>query len=129
MRVPSERVAKASMPRSIPVSCPVAGKGCADTSAHEIATYQPSASLLIVTVLGIPWRGRLQRIAIRPTFDTTRKPLPSRAPFPCQFHKGERMPTSTRLIAGEVCFLARLHTTEERLIGLVESRQHILQYM
>ena len=82
MRVPSERVAKASMPRSIPVSCPVGGKGCTGTSAQEKQTYQPSASRLIVTVLGVPSRGRDQRTAIRPIFESTRKPLSSVAPLP-----------------------------------------------
>jgi hypothetical protein len=38
------RVASASMPRSIPVSCPVGGSGCTGASAHEMATYQPPAS-------------------------------------------------------------------------------------
>ena len=37
MRIPSESVANASMPRSIPVSCPVAGNGCIGTSAQENA--------------------------------------------------------------------------------------------
>ena len=43
--------------KSIPVFCPVAGSDCAGTPAQEKQTYQPSASLLMVTVLGAPPRG------------------------------------------------------------------------
>src|SRR2546429_673089 len=49
----------------MPVSRPVRGSGCAGTSAQENATYQPSASLKMVTVLGVPAIGRDQRTAIR----------------------------------------------------------------
>ena len=82
MRVPSESVANASIPRSMPVSCPVAGSGCTGTSAQEKQTYQPSASLRIVTVLGVPSSGRDQRTAMRPILERTRKPLSSVAPLP-----------------------------------------------
>src|SRR5262245_12018201 len=51
MRVPLQRVATASIPRSIPVSCPVGGKDRSGTSAHEKQTDQPSASWELVTVL------------------------------------------------------------------------------
>src|SRR5690348_7908733 len=40
--VPSDRGANASIPRSIPVCCPVAGSGCTGTSAQEKQTYHPS---------------------------------------------------------------------------------------
>src|SRR5262249_18268927 len=36
------------------------------TSTQEKHTYQPSASRERVTVLGVPWRGRLQRTASYP---------------------------------------------------------------
>ena len=49
--MPSESVANASIPRSMPVSWPVAGKGCVGTSAQEKQTYRPSASREVVTVL------------------------------------------------------------------------------
>src|SRR5262245_29746105 len=82
MRVPFDRVANASMPRSIPVSCPMGGKDRTGTSAQEKQTYHPSASRLIVTVLGVPSNGRDQRRAILPILDRTRKPLSSAAPLP-----------------------------------------------
>jgi hypothetical protein len=82
MRVPFDRVANASIPRSMPVSCLVPGKGCIGASTQEMQTYQPSASQVIVTVLGIPSMGRLQRMAIRPILDSTRNPLSSVAPLP-----------------------------------------------
>jgi hypothetical protein len=83
-RVPSARVANESTPRSIPVSCPVGGRGCRGTSAQEMATYQPSASLeiVIVTALGVPSLGRLQGTAIRPLLASTSEPCSSRTPLP-----------------------------------------------
>jgi hypothetical protein len=71
MRVPSESVANASMPRSITVSCPVAGRGCTGTAAQEKHTCHPSASLEIVTVLGVLSRERDRRTTILPIFDRT----------------------------------------------------------
>ena len=79
MRVPLERVAKDSSPRSMPVSCPVGGNGCTGASAHETATYQPSASLRSVTVLGMPSMGRCSRMGIRPIFDRLSMPPSSTA--------------------------------------------------
>ena len=61
---------------------PSVGKGCIGTSAQEKQTYQPSASRLIVTVLGVPSSGRDQRTAIRPILERTRKPFSSVAPLP-----------------------------------------------
>ena len=58
------------------------GKGCIGTSAQEKQAYQPSASLEIVTVLGVPSIGRDQRTAMRPILERTRKPLSSVAPLP-----------------------------------------------
>src|SRR5215813_13160406 len=75
MRDPSASVANASMPRSSPVSCPLDGRGSVGTSVHEIATYLPSASLEMVTVLGVPSSGRLQWTLMRPILDRTREPL------------------------------------------------------
>ena len=89
MRVPLESVANASTPRSIPVSCPVDGKGWTGTSAQEKQTYQPSASRESVTVLGVPSNGRDQRTAIRPIFDKTRKPLSTVAPLPNSLYVNE----------------------------------------
>ena len=80
--MPSASVANDSKPRSMPVSCPVGGSGCIGTSAQEMQTYQPSASRLIVTVLGVPSIGRDQRTAMRPILERTRKPLSSRGPLP-----------------------------------------------
>src|SRR5215475_5531497 len=82
MRVPSASVAKDSKPRSIPVSWPVGGSGCVGASAHEMATYQPSASLEIVTVLGVPSKGRDQCTPRRPILESTREPLSNVAPLP-----------------------------------------------
>jgi hypothetical protein len=51
MHVPSARVArvaKASRPRSMPVSWPVGGSGWVGTSTQEMETYQPSASFVSV---------------------------------------------------------------------------------
>jgi hypothetical protein len=42
---------------------------------------------------------------------------------------GEGAPTDTRLIARESGSLSTLDTTEERLVGLVQTGQHILQHM
>jgi hypothetical protein len=50
-------VANDSMPRSLPVSCPVGGKGCMSASAQENHPYCPSASWLIVTIVGVPCKG------------------------------------------------------------------------
>src|SRR5262245_18723104 len=66
---------KRLMPRSIPVSCPVAGSDFTDTSTQEKLAYHPSASLLIVTVLGVPSKGRDQRTVMRPILERIRKPL------------------------------------------------------
>src|SRR5262249_41630097 len=82
MRVPLDVVAKDSIPRSIPVSCPLGGHGCTGTSAQEKQTYQPSASREIVAVSGAPPNGRDHRTAIRPILDRTRKPLSRVAPLP-----------------------------------------------
>ena len=59
-------------PTSMPASRPVSGKGRIGTSTHEKHTYQPSASLEMMTVLGVPSMGRDQRIARRPIFDKTK---------------------------------------------------------
>src|SRR5262249_30668963 len=69
-------------PRAMPASCPVAGSGCTGMSAHEKQTYQPSASLETVTVLGVPSIGRDQRRATRPILERTRYLLSSVAPLP-----------------------------------------------
>ena len=92
--VRSASVAKDSRPRSMPVSRPVGGSGCADTSTQEIATYQPSASLEIVTVLGVPSMGRDQWTAMRPILARTSAPLSSRAPLPYSLNvkEWERLP-------------------------------------
>jgi hypothetical protein len=79
---PLARVAKDSRPTSMPVSWPGGGSGRMDISAQEIATYQPSTSLEIVIVLGVPSIGRLHRMPTRPILDRIRKPLSSRAPLP-----------------------------------------------
>ena len=79
---PSASVAKDSSPRSIPVSWPVDGSGCTGTSAQEMATYHPSASFEMVTVLGVPSMGRDQCTLMRPILERTSKPLSSRAPLP-----------------------------------------------
>src|SRR5262245_35902747 len=42
----------------------------------------PAASRLSVTVLLVPWRGRLQRTALRPLLAPTRDPWSSCAPLP-----------------------------------------------
>ena len=42
---------------------------------------------------------------------------------------GERMPAVAPLIAGKSRLLARLHPEKERLIRLVQPRQHVLQHM
>jgi hypothetical protein len=75
-------VARHSIPRSIPVSCPLGGNGCTRASAQEKQTYQPAASREIVSVLGVPSNGRDQRTAMRPILEWTRKPLSSVAPLP-----------------------------------------------
>jgi hypothetical protein len=58
------------------------GSGRTGTSAQEIAMYQPSASFVTVTVLGVPSMGRDQWMAMRPIFERTREPLSSLAPLP-----------------------------------------------
>src|SRR5258708_34206209 len=72
-------------PTSMPVSRPVRGNGWVGTSAHEHETYQPSAALEIVTVLGVPSMGRDQGTATRPNLERARKPLSSRTPLPDPF--------------------------------------------
>jgi hypothetical protein len=67
----------------MPVCRPVRGTGAAGTSAHELHTYQPSASRAIVTVLGAcrDAHGGCARW-IRPIVERLRR-LPSRtAPLP-----------------------------------------------
>jgi hypothetical protein len=64
---PSAVRSKTFSPTSRPVSRLVAGSGCGGTSVQEKETYQPSASLEMVTVLIVPWMGRDQRRAMRPT--------------------------------------------------------------
>src|SRR5260221_5949480 len=126
--LPSARVAKDSRPRSIPVSCPVSGRGWHGTSALENATYQPSASRLIVTVLGVPSRGR------------GTGPVDADAPNLRQgeeaiiqpgaiavFLEGEAVQAVAALEAREARLLTALYPAEERLIGLVEPRQHVLE--
>ena len=124
MRVPSESVAKASMPRSMPVSCPVAGSRCIGTSAQEKQTYQPSASRLIVTVLGAPSKGRCHRTPIRPSFDKLpRIPSPrAAAAVLAHLRIGEAAVAVAPLEARVSRRLARLHATEERLKGAVYAR-------
>jgi hypothetical protein len=98
MRVPSERGANASTPRSLPVSCPVDGRGRTGRSAQERHTYHPSASREITTVLGGPSTGRAKgrakgrdhRTARRPIFDRTSTPLSSVAPLPTSLSVKER---------------------------------------
>ncbi len=75
---------------SMPVARPVGGRGWAGTSAHEMATYQPSASLETVIVLGVPSMGRDQWTLMRPIFESTRQPLSSRAPLPYSLQVKER---------------------------------------
>jgi hypothetical protein len=57
-------------------------KGCIGAAAHEQATDQPSAALDMVTVLGVPVSGRLQRTATRPTVLRMRNPWSRVAPVP-----------------------------------------------
>src|SRR5262249_52242855 len=73
---------KRLQPKIDPGLLPVGGSGRIGTPAQEKQAYQPSASRLIVTVLGVPSSGRDQRTVIRPILDRTRKPLSSVAPLP-----------------------------------------------
>jgi hypothetical protein len=82
MCCPLARMANDSSPMSMPVSCPVAGNGCIDTSAQEIATHHLSASRLIVIVLGAPSMGRWRRLEIRPILESASIPPSSVAPLP-----------------------------------------------
>ena len=96
------------------------------TSAHEKATYQPSASLEIGDGLGHPLQRRDQWTLIRPILDRTRKPLSSVAPLPNSLKVNEWIavaPLETR----KARLLAPLDATEERLIRLIQPRQHVLQ--
>ena len=113
MRWPSESVANASMPRSIPVSCPGVGSGWIGTSAHEKQAYQPSTSQLIVTVLGVPSNGRCNRMGIRPIFDKLRI--------------GNTIVTIASVKARIARRLTALDATEERLKGAIYPLYHILQ--
>src|SRR5215468_711163 len=81
-RFPSDVMSNTLSPISTPASCPVVGKSCIGTSAHEKLAYQPSASRLTVTVLILPSIGRDHRTAIRPNLGRTRKPLSRRVPLP-----------------------------------------------
>jgi hypothetical protein len=59
--------------------------GSMGTSAHEkqaMHAYQPSASRLIVTVLGAPTSARCSRIGIRPSVERLSIPPSSTAPVP-----------------------------------------------
>jgi hypothetical protein len=58
------------------------GQRLARPLSQEKQAYHPSTSRLMVTVLGVPSRGRLQRTARRPILESTRKPLSSVAPLP-----------------------------------------------
>ena len=82
----------------------------------------------MVTVLGVPSSGRLQRTATRPILDSTRKPLSSRRAVAILL-VGETVEAVAPLKAREARRLSFPDAAEERLIGLVEPRQHILQDM
>ena len=72
--------------RRLDIECVVrgylAGSGCVGTSAQEMAAYQPSASRMMVTVLGVPSRGRYKRRRMRPILARVRN-LPATAAPPC----------------------------------------------
>jgi hypothetical protein len=82
MRVPLDRVANVSIPRSMPVTCQVVGKRRAGTSAQEMQVYHSSASRLSVTVFGVPSIGRDQRTAMRPSLERARNLLSKAAQLP-----------------------------------------------
>jgi hypothetical protein len=69
-------------PTSMPVSRPVGGRGCTGTSAQAMHAYHPSASRLMVTVLGVPCKYRCTRIGMRPSLDRLSTPPSSTAPLP-----------------------------------------------
>src|SRR5690349_9498912 len=103
-------------PTSMPVSRPVGRSGCAGTSAQEMQAYQPSTPREIVTVLGVPRRGRCQRTAIEP----------GPAVF-TYLRIGERAVPFAALKSGIARGLARLDPAEERLKRSIKPTQHILQ--
>src|SRR5215472_739780 len=125
---PSAVMSNTFSPTSMPVSRPVSGSGSMGTSAHQKETYHPSAALLIVTVLIVPWIGRDQRAAIRPIFARIREPLSRRAPLPYSF-VGERVVAILAVESGKAGLLAAGHAAEEGVIGLLQARQHILHDM
>ncbi len=93
-----------------------------------MATYQPSASLEMVTVLGMPSKGRDQWTVIRPILERTRNPLSSVAPLPYSL-KVKEWKRSLPLKRGKPCLLAALDAAEECLVRLIQPRQHVLQDM
>ena len=128
MRVPSERVANASIPRSMPVSCPVAGKrlywhiraGEADVPAVRLSADRDRLGRAFQ-------RATDQRTAMRPILERTRKPLSS-------------VGAVAKLLVGEASCSGSLPGSadspasrpsriraEERLEGSVQPGQHILQ--
>jgi hypothetical protein len=130
MHVPSERGATAAMPRSMPVAWPVSGTGCTGTAAHEKQTYQPSASVESVTVLGAPSNGRDQRTrpadGETPDFRQDQESRRERGPIATRFG-GERVGAVASLVARDPRLLARLQAAKECLLRLVASCQHIWQ--
>ena len=101
------------------------GKGCMGTSAQEKQTYQPSASRLIVMVLGAPSTDATTH-GETPDFGEDQKAVIQRRPI-AELFVGEGVVARRALIAREARLLASHQSAKERLVGFVESRQHILQ--
>ena len=103
---------------------PVGGSGGRGTAAHEIATDQPSASRGRVTVVGVPWRGRLHS---RHTETPKRGPDTVASLHPrasAILLAGAGVDASAALEAGKAGLRAALKAPEAGVRGLVQPRQH-----
>ena len=102
--------------------------GCTGTSAQEKQTYQPSASSADRDRLGCSFQWATPTDGNTPDLGEDQKAIVQRRPV-AELLVGERVVAVAPLIAWEARLLSRLHPAKERLIGLVEPRQHILQDM
>ena len=128
MRVPSESVANASIPRSMPVSRPVAGKGCIGISVQETQAYHPSSSHADGDSFGRPFQWTVQANGSATNLgEAEETTVQRRATMLADLWIGEAVVAITPTKARISRFLATLHPAEERLIGLVQPMQHILQ--
>ena len=100
--------------------------GCTGTSAQEKEACHHPLSRPIVTVLGVPSTGRDQRTRDTPDLRQDQETIVQRRAVAILL-EGEGVEAIAALVARKACFLASLETAKERLIRLIQTRQHILE--